>query len=216
MTSFFENVKENVGDKAIILLLYPFVVVIFIISVGISYQDYMSSYYGYLLFPTQKVKEGWWVVPGIALLPQIVTFPLYYGVVKGEVDGFRDLKIGMMYAMFFIDSFSDVYYKVNGDLLGNISVTVFAIFETLIVFNLMSEVLMVLSWGLMIELTPLFLGYFGLTVGDTIFAIVKAVGQIFSSIKDSFVFVFDAFFSGEDDGMGKKKNNYGRKKDRGY
>jgi hypothetical protein len=176
MRGMFSSAADAVRGHPLILPVYVTFLALLAIGLGCSWEDYGTSFRGYEQFPTLKATR--YVVYLVALLPQVgqIAFGFFYGYREWADDGSRRFSRGwarffarhwpllVCISLFLVDSGTDVYYKINGDL----SLLWLAIGETIVVYTLGSEVCVVVGAGMTIELFP-----------DAV-AALKSVGDRFS------------------------------------
>ncbi len=125
-----------------------------LIGLFAAWEDYNSSWYGYNMLPTRKTGEE--VVTVIALLPQIgqIIFFYMFGRSVEIVNGRRKLNYLYFFIAFFLllfDLGTDMFFKASG---LEWHVWIIAFIESITIFTIGSEMLLVGSLGLFIELAP--------------------------------------------------------------
>lgn len=150
MPNFFQN-KYTDKIKGSPFIIPIFIVLIFglIIGVGISIEDYSTSYYGYLSIPTRKVNT--WIVPMVAALPQILQIIFAYAFMENTKNRWALLAL---LATHVIDVGTDVYYKSNK--FASTDMVAYALIEAETIYTLGSEVLLTLTFGLLVNSFPSF------------------------------------------------------------
>ena len=130
------NMINDLGQKFVrfILVVWPIAAVLVVGSSLLMYEDYMTTYHGYLLIPTTKVNKDW--VPFIvALVPQAGQIVLFY-LYATDTSKVWASKAALF--LFLADSATDVYFKLDATWQGWPMLGV-AIAETIVVFTIGSE-----------------------------------------------------------------------------
>lgn len=154
MSAFSKAVNKYKDTKMVIPMALAVLLGI-VIGLFAFYEDYQSSYNGYILLPTRK--SGLEVIQVIALLPQVgqIIFFYMFGVtVETLPNGKR--RVNYLYfviALFLLlfDLGTDMAFKASG---GDVLVWVVAFVESITVFTIGSEMLLTASLGIFFELAP--------------------------------------------------------------
>lgn len=126
-------------------------IVMFIDSVGLSIEDYSTSYWGYKSFPTAKVNIAWISIL-VGLLPQLIQIGLAY-VWLEDTDKNR-WALGIAGIAHLVDLTTDVWYKIN---IGNVlhyEYIPLALLESWAIYTLGSELMLTVSFGMILKLFP--------------------------------------------------------------
>lgn len=145
MGNVFDKAASKLRGKAVVLPVIVFIISA-IIGSALMYEDYTTSYYGYMAIPTHKVND--WVIPLVALLPQVGQIAFAYVF---ATDTSRRWALWITALLWFVDVFTDVYFKSSG--LGIVWVGG-AIVETIAIYSIGSEILLVTSIGMLVKLVP--------------------------------------------------------------
>jgi hypothetical protein len=145
----FKEAAQKIENSAFVVPITLIYLVMFVVALAIAFEDYSTTLAGYQAIPTRKINE--WVIPCVALLPQIGQIGFAYLFVT---DTGRGWAILIALALFFADAYTDVICKTRTDhlVLNDLSVTAFV--ETVIIYTLGSEVMLTLSFGMLIRLLP--------------------------------------------------------------
>ena len=146
MSNLFKKLAGKIRTSGLVIPVFLASLVTLAIGAGTSVEDYGSSLYGYRLLPTQKVND--WVIPLVALLPQ--AGQIVFGFIYAKDTEQRWAGLAWC-ALHVFDVGTDVYFKAYGQPAW---VWLAAFVETEVVFSLGSELLLVLSAGLALELWP--------------------------------------------------------------
>jgi len=150
MSNFFKGAHNKIKNSPTIIVIWLVLVAALVISIGIAYEDYSTSLLGYQAIPTQKVNP--WIVPLVALMPQVIQIVLFFNFLS-DTSKIGNLIIAVV--VHFIDVGLDVYYKSAG--VSGIELTAIAWIESELIYTLGSEILLVMSFGMVFELFPDFI-----------------------------------------------------------
>lgn len=146
MANVFKSLAQGLTRSPFIIVITLTFGALFIIALGLSIEDYMTTLMGYRLLPTAKAND--WVVPLVALLPQVgqiaFTFAFAY-------DTRKRWAILIAFSLHFFDVMTDVYFKAHGQPLWVYGV---ALVESEVLYTLGSELALTFSLGMLIELSP--------------------------------------------------------------
>lgn len=155
MANVFKQSSEKINDSPFVVLIFLVFVVLFLIGCGLSIEDYSTSYYGYQRLPTQKVND--WVIPLVAALPQLGQIGFLY-VFASDTNKRWGALIAVL--LHFADVTTDVAFKVGKDI--SPQMLFLAIAETEILYTIGSEILLTVSFGMVLALFPRVLAVLGL------------------------------------------------------
>lgn len=116
------------------------------IAVFLAVQDYQTSRLGYMLLPSQKVDPET-TAALVGLLPQLLQIAMMWvGATKPQA---RKLAIILWLVAFVPDFAADLMFKMNWAVQPEpyLAAVVSTVIETLFLFTLGSEFLLVLSWA---------------------------------------------------------------------
>jgi hypothetical protein len=154
------KVEEKIKKSPIIILLFTVSLLGVLIGLTLSYEDYWSSYLGYVAFPTRKAHEA--VYYAAAAVPQVVQILLAYTYAKGTRN-FTTLSIFMF--AHIADVGTDIYFKAYGQ--TDPGIWILAFLESEFLFTLGSEVLLGTAFAITVNIFPDF---------------VKQMGEVFDKI----------------------------------
>lgn len=176
-------ISSKVKKSPVIIILFIVSIVGLIISLMLSYEDYWSSYLGYVALPTRKAND--WIYYAAALVPQIGQIIFGYSFIAGEK---KPWKILIVIFLHIADVGTDVYFKAYG---SDITVWGIALLESETLFTLGSEVMLTTAFAMAADIFPAF---------------VSEIGKLFGSI-------FAALGSGDNEhekgGNPNKNENHG-------
>jgi hypothetical protein len=144
--SSFDNWAKNIRGWPWNLLGLFVISVLFLISVGLFYEDFTTSLRGYELWPTAKANA--WVVFLVALLPQFGQLGMSYAFMDRKIDAL------FIFLLLFMgwDIFMDVYFKSFQ--FQSIELSAMAIFESITLYTIGSELLLAFTLGMLFRLIP--------------------------------------------------------------
>lgn len=149
--SAFKRMADNIRTSRFAILIVIVTAICFFISLGLAYEDYMSSYYGYSLFPTRKTND--FIIILAAALPQAGQVLFFYVFARSidERRGANGIYLLIILLLFSFDLGTDVFYKANGQAVW---VWLLAVVESILLFTIGSEVLLSISFGILLEIIP--------------------------------------------------------------
>lgn len=162
-TNIIKDATSKVKSSGMVLPVVLVFIAMFLVSCALMYEDYTTSKLGYMSLPTQKANP--WVIPLVALLPQLGQVGFGYVFMT---DTNKRWSVLVAILLWVVDVFTDVYYKSHGlDIFWKFGATV----ETIAIYTVGSELMMVTSVAMLVDLLPAFfrqLGvmFKGIIVGD--------------------------------------------------
>ena len=156
MSNVFKSISQN--TKTIILVAWPLGCVLIGLSLILMWEDYHTSYAGYLALPTAKA-GGVMVAMAVAALPQVGQIVLAY--IFGR-DTRRGWAILLAALFFLVDLGTDAWFKSMGDWW----LMPLAIIESLFIFTLGSEILFTIAVGFVAEAFGEFIVATGIVTGS--------------------------------------------------
>ena len=154
MSNLFKSASQRIVSSPFIIVITLAFFLLFIIALGLSYESFQTTMRGYQMLPTAKINP--WIVPLVALLPQVgqVAFTYVFAM-----DTRRRWGILIAFVLHAFDMVTDVLYKANGQ---EWYVWILALFESELLFTLGAVLGLTFSLGMLIELTPHALQQIGL------------------------------------------------------
>ena len=146
MSNLFKSAAQRALASPFVIVITLVFAALLVISIGLSIEDYMTSLRGYELLPTTKANA--WVLPLVALLPQVGQIAFMYGFAQ---DTRRRWSLLVTGGLPFFDVLTDVYFKAHGQALW---VWVIALIESEALYTLGSEMALVFALGMLMELMP--------------------------------------------------------------
>jgi hypothetical protein len=151
---------DKAKNSPIVIILFAVAVLGLIVSAGLSYEDYISSYNGYMALPTRKATEAIYFLA--ALVPQIGQIIFGWDFLKDK-DGRKPWKFLIVFVLHLVDVGTDVWFKANGMGAG---VWFLAFLESEALFTLGSEVLLVTSFSMAADLFASFIAQTSKLIGN--------------------------------------------------
>lgn len=154
----FSTVGKVARNNAFVLPVFLAALVLLIASLPIMAEDYVTTLRGYLLLPTNKV----WTFTAyfVALIPQagqIVMIAMASAMWENH-KGIAILCALAVLGCFFTDVYTDLYWRSSVDNipvgLTMVDVTWSALFETIFIYTLTSEIFFSVGLGITWELWP--------------------------------------------------------------
>lgn len=149
MANVFKRVGNQMIDSPHVIVMFLVFLAGFIISIMIMYEDYSTSRLGYEALPT--LKANMWIIPVVAFLPQLAQAIFAYNYL---FDTKKRWSLFIAACCFLFDMGTDVYFKSNH--LQSPAMVGYAIFEGLVIYTFGSEILMTVSFGMVLTLFPRF------------------------------------------------------------
>ena len=146
MANVFKSLAQGLIRSPFIIVITLTFVALLIIALGLSVEDYMTTLKGYQLLPTAKAND--WVVPLVALLPQVGQIAFTFAF---ATDTRKRWAILIAFGLHFFDVLTDVYFKAYGQAWWVYGI---AFLESEVLYTLGSELALTFSLGMLIELTP--------------------------------------------------------------
>ena len=187
MSSYVKDLGNSIRkNKAVTIIIWVAALVGLVISCMLMYEDYCTSRSGYIAIPTAKVND--YTLHVVPILPSLIAFIagwMWFTVdAKDKVDKRARSAYFMLAALcLLVDIGTDMIYKVNGDWHN----VFWAFGESLFIYTIGSEMLLGLSFGLVLDLFP---------------DMLKSLGWVVSSIQKAFRELSDMLsdaFGGEDE-----------------
>lgn len=173
--SRFSRAAAKVGESPLIIPLFFVFVVMLVVSLFTSFEDYSTSRLGYEMLPTRKANPG--VIFAVALIPQIGQIGFGYAWGR-EWKVNRQLALVSLFTalgLHLVDVGTDVYFKAAGS--TGIGVWLLSLVEAELIYTLGSEIMLVVSFGMLVQLLPEFLEQIQAAIDRVSAAIDKLDGE---------------------------------------
>lgn len=157
MTMLYSKIAKNLKGSAVMPLLWVVISIILFVTGKMWFEDYLTSWYGYESFPTNKATEVVWAV---ALLPQLIQMAASYitvGLIKETDTTYFGIKvvpvsIGIWFLAFLLDGYWDYLYKASDFISEGQHFYAPAIIESFGVYGLGSELLGTIALAIWVAL----------------------------------------------------------------
>jgi hypothetical protein len=151
--SRFSRAAGKVGGGPLAIPLTLVFIAMFAVAIIISYGDYTSSRLGYMMLPTRKTSAA--VIWAVALVPQLgqIGFSYAWGRDWRTNRQLAFISLFTAVSLFLVDVGTDVYFKAAGQ---GTEAWLVAIPESILLFTLGSEIMLVVSFGMLVQLLPEF------------------------------------------------------------
>lgn len=182
MSSYVKDLGNSIRkNKAVTIIIWCAALVGLVISGMLMYEDYCTSRAGYIAIPTAKVND--YTLNVVPILPSLIAFIAGWMWFTVDAKDKEDRRARSAYFMLaalclLVDIGTDVIYKVNGDWRN----VFWAFGESLFIYTIGSEMLLGLSFGLVLDLFPDMLK----SVGWVISSIQKAFRELSDMLSDAF------------------------------
>lgn len=149
--SRFRMAAERIKKTPMVIPLTLVFLAMLVISLITSYEDFTTSRLGYLEIPTRKANPI--VIYAVALIPQVgqIGFAYAYGREWKTSKSMAMLCLLVALGLHFVDVGTDMVYKASG---MGIEVWVLAFIESELLYTLGSEVMLTISFGMLLYLMP--------------------------------------------------------------
>jgi hypothetical protein len=166
MAQIFKQAAKKIIESHLVLPVGFVFIVMFLVSIGLFYEDYSTSRIGYENLPTMKAND--WIIWLVALVPQLSQIAFGYVYLDDTRKKWALYIVGLSH---FIDIFTDCWYKTNGANIfsniftplwfetggSNLLLWILAGIESEGLYTLGSEVMLVTSVGVLAEILPQFI-----------------------------------------------------------
>lgn len=175
--STWKRAAERINHSEFVIPVFIAFLALFIMSVSYGIEDYWTSYWGYIAIPTNQ--GMWWQPYFVAALPTVGQICAgYISIALGWEDE-RDRKYAIVgiivwVFLFLLDTVTDVLFRMGVEG-ADWKTALWAIFQTLTIFTLGSEVSFTVGFGMVFHLAPYAMGH--------ALALPKRVSTIIKSIK---------------------------------
>lgn len=152
-TNLIRDASNRVKRSGMVIPVTLVFLAMFIVSCALMYEDYTTSRLGYEALPTRKANM--WVIPLVALLPQLGQVGFAYVFMT---DTSKRWAMVITVLLWSVDVLTDVYFKAQG---LNLLWTGAATAETIVIYSIGSEIMLVTSVAMLIDLAGPFFEQMG-------------------------------------------------------
>jgi hypothetical protein len=152
----FRRAADRMRQSAFVLPMFLVFLALMAISLVIGYEDYYTSYWGYTSLPTQFGFS--WTAVAVALLPQVGQAGAAYiaiALADNEDDRLYVIMAFVIWVLLFgIDIYTDTFYRTDYSWQVSNEIMLTAIFQSIGIFTIGSELAFVVGFGMVGELLP--------------------------------------------------------------
>jgi hypothetical protein len=152
----FKKAAERIRESEFVIPVFLVFLALWLMSMAFAVEDYWTSFWGYALLPTQS--GFWWTAYVVAALPSVGQIAAGYIAIALGWDEKADRKytvfsIAIWLILFTIDAFTDMFFRMDvPDPSWRTALT--AIFQTVGIFTIGSELAFVVGFGMAFQLLP--------------------------------------------------------------
>lgn len=163
----FRKAAERIRESEFVIPVFIVFLLLWLMSMGFAAEDYWTSLLGYNNLPTQA--GFWWIAYVVAALPSVGQIAAGYIAMALGWDAKEDRKytvisICIWLLLFSIDAFTDMAYRIAVPEGPTWEVVITAVFQTVGIFTIGSELSFVVGFGMTMQLLPEAVAQF-MTVG---------------------------------------------------
>lgn len=153
----FKKAADRIKESEFVIPVFIVFLLLWIMSLGFTAEDYYTSLLGYEGLGT---KPGfWWTSFLVAALPSVGQIAAgYIGLALGWDDDndkkFTVLSVLIWFLLFTIDAFTDMSYRMSVPSGTTWQIILTAVFQTVGIFTIGSELAFVVGFGMTIQLLP--------------------------------------------------------------
>lgn len=153
----FKKAAERIKESEFVIPVFVVFFLLWLMSMGFAFEDYSTSYWGYEVLPTA---DGyWWTAYLVAALPSVGQIAAGYIAMALGWDADEDKKytvvsICVWLLLFSIDAFTDMSYRMDVPQEATWQLVVTAVFQTVGIFTIGSELSFVVGFGMTMQLLP--------------------------------------------------------------
>lgn len=153
----FRKAADRIKESEFVIPVFIVFLLLWIMSIGFTVEDYYTSLLGYAGLGT---KPGfWWTDYLVAALPSVGQIASgYISMALGWDDDndkkFTVLGVLIWFLLFAIDAFTDMSYRMSVPNGTTWQIVATAVFQTVGIFTIGSELAFVVGFGMTIQLLP--------------------------------------------------------------
>ncbi len=152
----FKKAAKRIRESEFVIPVFIVFLVLWLMSIAFAVEDYWTSFLGYELLPTQP--GFWWTAYIVAALPSVGQIAAGYIAIALGWDEKADRKYTILSLfiwsiLFSIDAFTDMSFRMAvPDPSWKTALT--AVFQTVGIFTIGSELAFVVGFGMAFQLLP--------------------------------------------------------------
>lgn len=153
----FQKAADRIRESEFIIPVFVVFLLLWFMSIAFAVEDYWTSYWGYSSLPTQA--GFWWVAYVVAALPSVGQIAAgYIGLALGwdaeEDRKYTVISVLIWLVLFGLDAFTDMAFRMGGSDGATVEVVITAVFQTVGIFTIGSELAFVVGFGMAMQLFP--------------------------------------------------------------
>lgn len=152
----FKKAAQRIKESEFVIPVFVVFLLLWFMAIAFAVEDYWTSFWGYQALPTQP--GFWWTVYVVAGLPSVGQIAAgYIGIALGwdaeEDRKYTIISVGIWLLLFAIDAYTDMLHRTNVNTV-DYEVVIAAVFQTVGIFTIGSELAFVVGFGMAIQLLP--------------------------------------------------------------
>ena len=152
----FKKAAKRIRESEFVIPVFIVFFVLWLMSMAFAVEDYWTSFLGYNLLPTQP--GFWWTAYVVAALPSVGQIAAGYIAIALGWDSKADRKYTMLslsiwLMLFLIDAFTDMFFRMAVPD-PSWKTALMAVFQTVGIFTIGSELVFVVGFGMAFQLMP--------------------------------------------------------------
>mgnify|MGYP006257871701 FL=1 len=152
----FKKAADRIKESEFVIPVFFVFLLLLFMSIAFAVEDYWTSFWGYEMLPTQR--GFWWSTYAVAALPSVGQIASGYIALALGWDAEEDRKytlisIGIWLLLFAVDAYTDMYFRI-GVSAWSMELAASAVFQTVGIFTIGSELAFVVGFGMTMQLTP--------------------------------------------------------------
>lgn len=153
----FKKAAERIRESEFVIPVFVVFLLLWGMSMMFAFEDYWTSFWGYDALPTER--GFWWTSYAVAALPSVGQIAAGYIAMALGWDAEEDRKytlisIAIWLSLFSIDAFTDMAYRMGVPNGTSWQVIGTAVFQTVGIFTIGSELAFVVGFGMTFQLLP--------------------------------------------------------------
>lgn len=153
----FKKAAERIRESEFVIPVFIVFLLLWIMSMTFAAEDYWTSLLGYQSLPTNP--GFWWISYVVAALPSVGQIAAGYIAMALGWDAKEDRKytvisVCIWLLLFSIDAMTDMIYRMSVPNGATWEVAVTAVFQTVGIFTIGSELSFVVGFGMTMQLLP--------------------------------------------------------------
>lgn len=153
----FKKAAERIKESEFVVPVFVVFFLLWLMSMTFAFEDYWTSFWGYNSLSTQQ--GFWWTSYAVAALPSVGQIAAGYIAMALGWDAEEDRKytlisVAIWLLLFSIDAFTDMAYRMDTPSGFTWELAATAVFQTVGIFTIGSELSFVVGFGMTMQLLP--------------------------------------------------------------